>query len=231
MASAGSTPAPARGGQPRPVPSATALYTGITHLATFSPELGDIKDAAIYVRGNMIEWVGPAAALPPELASADEVISCADRVIIPGLVNTHHHMYQTLTRCVAQVGWGPGLLGLLPVPRAPARLSFRPRSSTAGCAWDNRPASSRPALASPGGALAPPGTHKLATCRTPLLPSFRTGLAALQLALGALPRLERHVRGGRVHRHQAGLRRAAAQRVHLLLGWARACAEGAVRGV
>lgn len=75
----------------------------IAHLATMS-DLGDIKNAAIVVKGNSIAWVGPAVQLPPDFAAgAARVESLADCVVIPGLVNTHHHMYQTLTRCVAQV--------------------------------------------------------------------------------------------------------------------------------
>ena len=85
-------PPASRGGSPCAVPSGTALYRDISYLATFSSELGDIKNAAIYVKGNVIEWVGEAAALPAEYADADEVVSCKDRVVIPGLVNTHHHM-------------------------------------------------------------------------------------------------------------------------------------------
>src|SRR6202011_1586913 len=67
------------------------------------------------VEGNEIISVGPTASLP---AAADEIIDMAGHVVIPGLVNTHHHMYQSLTRAVpaAQDGelftW---LTGLYPI--------------------------------------------------------------------------------------------------------------------
>jgi len=57
----------------------------------------EIPDGAILVRGNRIEQVGPTAELPAE---ADEVIDLAGHVVLPGLVNTHHHMFQSLTRAV-----------------------------------------------------------------------------------------------------------------------------------
>ncbi|WP_163540270.1 amidohydrolase family protein, partial [Klebsiella pneumoniae] len=41
--------------------------------------------------------VGASAELPQV---ADEVIDLAGHVLLPGLVNTHHHMYQSLTRAV-----------------------------------------------------------------------------------------------------------------------------------
>lgn len=91
-----------RGGQPRPVPTGLTVFQGARVVVTFSPDLGDISDAAIAVRGNVIAWVGPSSQLPHEFAHADEVVDCTDRVIIPGMVNTHHHMYQSLTRCIAQ---------------------------------------------------------------------------------------------------------------------------------
>ena len=51
----------------------------------------------MFVRGNVIEAVGPSSEL---LASADTVIDARGQVVFPGLVNTHHHMVQTLTRAV-----------------------------------------------------------------------------------------------------------------------------------
>jgi cytosine/adenosine deaminase-related metal-dependent hydrolase len=60
-------------------------------------ERREIADGAVLVRGNRIEQVGPTAALP---ASADEVVDASGHVVLPGLVNTHHHMFQSLTRAV-----------------------------------------------------------------------------------------------------------------------------------
>jgi cytosine/adenosine deaminase-related metal-dependent hydrolase len=75
-------------------------------LATFNKELGELQDAAVYVSGNIIKWVGATKDLPPQYSTADSVISLPDRVMIPGLVNSHHHMFQCLTRCIAQVWLG-----------------------------------------------------------------------------------------------------------------------------
>ena len=50
--------------------------------------------------------VGPRiAALGPGLKRTDncEVIDCTDKVVLPGLINAHHHLYQTLTRAVPAV--------------------------------------------------------------------------------------------------------------------------------
>ena len=57
----------------------------------------EIADGAVFVRGNRIERVGTTAEMPP---TADTVIDLAGHVLLPGLVNTHHHMFQTLTRVV-----------------------------------------------------------------------------------------------------------------------------------
>lgn len=94
---------------PCPVPTARVLYTDILLLATQNEALGDIPNAAILVEGNTIAWVGPASALPPAAAAADATVSMEGCCVIPGLVNTHHHMYQTLTRCIAQVSQPPDL--------------------------------------------------------------------------------------------------------------------------
>jgi 8-oxoguanine deaminase len=49
----------------------------------------------VLLRGNTIEAVGPTAELT---AQADEVVDARGLVLLPGLVCTHHHFYQTLTR-------------------------------------------------------------------------------------------------------------------------------------
>ncbi len=63
-----------------------------------------IPDGGLYVRDHVIEQVGPTAELPGE---ADRVIDASGMVILPGLVNTHHHLYQTLTRAVPGVQDAP----------------------------------------------------------------------------------------------------------------------------
>ncbi len=55
------------------------------------------SDGGIYVVDNVIQQIGPTESLPEV---ADRVIDARHMVILPGLVNTHHHFYQTLTRNV-----------------------------------------------------------------------------------------------------------------------------------
>jgi 8-oxoguanine deaminase len=57
----------------------------------------EIEDGAIFARDGWIEAVGPSSGLP---ATADEIVDLTGHVVLPGLVNTHHHLYQTLTRVV-----------------------------------------------------------------------------------------------------------------------------------
>ncbi len=52
-------------------------------------------DAGIYVEGNVIQQIGPSDSLPQH---ADTIIDARGMILLPGLVNTHHHFYQTLTR-------------------------------------------------------------------------------------------------------------------------------------
>jgi 8-oxoguanine deaminase len=51
----------------------------------------------LYVEDNVVRQVGPAADLPP---TADQVVDAEGMIILPGLVNTHHHLYQSLTRAL-----------------------------------------------------------------------------------------------------------------------------------
>lgn len=52
-------------------------------------------DGGIYIVDNVIKQLGPTNQLPE---TADEVIDASDMLILPGMINTHHHFYQTLTR-------------------------------------------------------------------------------------------------------------------------------------
>jgi 8-oxoguanine deaminase len=56
-----------------------------------------IPDSGLFVRDNAIEQVGPSASLPAE---ADRTIDAQGMIVLPGLINCHHHLYQTLTRAV-----------------------------------------------------------------------------------------------------------------------------------
>ncbi|MBN2556948.1 MAG: 8-oxoguanine deaminase [Anaerolineales bacterium] len=56
-----------------------------------------IPDGGMFIRGNVIEQIGPTADLPAE---ADRVIDARGMLIMPGLINIHHHLYQTLTRAL-----------------------------------------------------------------------------------------------------------------------------------
>lgn len=59
-----------------------------------------IEDGALWVEGPAIAWVGRSADLPPSYRNADRIIDARGMIVLPGLVNTHHHLYQTLTRAV-----------------------------------------------------------------------------------------------------------------------------------
>ncbi|MDO9321422.1 MAG: 8-oxoguanine deaminase [Pseudomonas sp.] len=75
----------------------TLLVKNAELLVTMDGERREIKQGGLYIVGNQIMQVGPSSELP---ATADEVLDLKGHIVIPGLVNTHHHMYQSLTRVV-----------------------------------------------------------------------------------------------------------------------------------
>ena len=83
-----------RAGNPAPPPSGTMLLKNIQMLATLNDEYGDIADAAIYIKGNVIQWVGKTRDIPKDLRIAESTLDLSNRIVIPGLVCCHHHMYQ-----------------------------------------------------------------------------------------------------------------------------------------
>ena len=58
---------------------------------------GEIRGGGLFARNGIIEAVGESSSLPQ---IADTIIDMKGHVVIPGMVNTHHHLFQNLTRAV-----------------------------------------------------------------------------------------------------------------------------------
>ncbi len=79
----------------------TLLIKDADCVATMDDEGHEWGQASVLIRDHEIVAVGPTAALPPDLlAQATHTIDARGHIVIPGLVNTHHHMFQSLTRAV-----------------------------------------------------------------------------------------------------------------------------------
>ena len=78
-------------------PMSTLLIKNATTLVTMDDSRREITDGAFYAVDGIIRQVGATHDLPNE---ADVVFDATDHVVMPGLINTHHHFYQTLTRVV-----------------------------------------------------------------------------------------------------------------------------------
>lgn len=71
------------------------LIRDIHTLVLMDPENTVLRHAHLYIEDGEIRQVG---TWPAKLPRADRTISGRYAVAVPGLVNTHHHLYQTLTR-------------------------------------------------------------------------------------------------------------------------------------
>lgn len=89
----------------------TLLLKNALVLATMDETRREIANGALFVEDNRIAWVGPTAQAETWLAqhrpgaAIDTMIDATGCVVTPGLVNCHHHLYQTLTRTI---GTGDG---------------------------------------------------------------------------------------------------------------------------
>lgn len=76
----------------------TLLVKNIHTLVTMDDQRQEIKNGAILVQDHVIMQVGTTSDLPD---TADEILDLKGRhIVLPGLINTHHHFVQTLTRAV-----------------------------------------------------------------------------------------------------------------------------------
>ena len=81
----------------------TLLIKNAHTVATQDDASGELRNVSIYIRGHRIEFIGDAADLPADALQADEVIDARRHLVTPGLINTHHHMCQSLTRAIPSV--------------------------------------------------------------------------------------------------------------------------------
>ena len=51
----------------------------------------------LFLRDNVVEFIGP------QLRQAEQVIDASSMVVYPGLINTHHHLYQLFSRNLPEV--------------------------------------------------------------------------------------------------------------------------------
>ena len=83
--------------------SSTLLLKNVQLLCTMDaaashPFTGaEITDGGVFARDGIIEKIGKSRELPRH---ADTVIDLSGHIVIPGMVNTHHHLFQNLTRVV-----------------------------------------------------------------------------------------------------------------------------------
>ncbi|MDF2372368.1 MAG: 8-oxoguanine deaminase [Rhizobiaceae bacterium] len=74
---------------------ATLLLKNADILVTMDGERREIANGGLYAEDGVITMVGPTASLPQ---TADQEIDASGQIVLPGFVNTHHHLNQTLTR-------------------------------------------------------------------------------------------------------------------------------------
>jgi 8-oxoguanine deaminase len=75
----------------------TLLIKNAEILVTMDEQRREIPGGSLFIRDGFIEKIGSPQELPRR---ADEILDLKGHIILPGLINTHHHFYQTLTRAV-----------------------------------------------------------------------------------------------------------------------------------
>jgi 8-oxoguanine deaminase len=90
----------------------TLLITNAAVLVTMDARRAEIVNGGMFIRNGFIEQVAVTPALPK---TAEQVVDLAGHVVLPGFVNTHHHLFQAFDRAcrdcqsVSMTGWLRGL--------------------------------------------------------------------------------------------------------------------------
>jgi len=90
----------------------TLLVRNARVLVTMDDARREIARGEMLIRDGFIEAVGEPNSLPQK---ADEIVDLTGHIVLPGLINTHHHLYQSLDRALpasqdkSLIGWLRGL--------------------------------------------------------------------------------------------------------------------------
>ena len=76
---------------------ARLLIQNASSIVTCDPDDTVYKNSNLLIENGVILYIGP------ESQEADEIIDAAGYIVYPGLINTHHHLYQTFSRNLPQV--------------------------------------------------------------------------------------------------------------------------------
>ena len=76
----------------------TLLIKNISNIITCNDEDKEYKNAFIYSENGIIKDIGEMSFIKDEYNSASKIIDASNKVVYPGLINCHHHLYQTLSR-------------------------------------------------------------------------------------------------------------------------------------
>jgi 8-oxoguanine deaminase len=78
----------------------TLLIKNAQAIACMDDAHTELAGASILVRDGLIAHIGNAVDMTDQ---ADQVIDASQHAVVPGLINTHHHMYQSLTKAIPGV--------------------------------------------------------------------------------------------------------------------------------
>jgi len=74
------------------------LFKNVKEIITMDNKRNRLKNHCLLIKDNVIEKIAPVIK-----EDAEEIIDGSNYFLFPGLINTHHHFYQTLTRNIPQI--------------------------------------------------------------------------------------------------------------------------------
>ena len=69
------------------------------HVVVYNGESVEVlENNSILINKNIIEKIGIFESFQESEIEGAEIIDARDKIVVPGLINTHHHLSQSLTR-------------------------------------------------------------------------------------------------------------------------------------